>query len=232
MRNWTHLQPTPAIDTAAARAQFGWGDETIVLHAGNMGVKQGLHNVVDAAALAASRGDDVKFVLLGGGGDRARLEALGVGIPTLQFMPSLDDAQFAAAIGSADVLLVNEKAGVSEMAVPSKLTSYFSAGRPVVAATDPSGITADEVRAAGSGIVVPAGNPKLLLDAVLELGADKERCRLLGANGRRYRETVLDEDTAIDKLSDLLVRLTARESVNSASPFSELDLAKEARSII
>ena len=230
VRNWTHLRPAPEIDTVAARGRFGWGNETVVLHAGNMGVKQGLHNVIDAAALAASRGDNVRFVLLGGGGDRPRLEALGAGIPTLQFMPPLDDAEFAAAIESADLLLVNEKAGVSEMAVPSKLTSYFSAGRPVVAATDPSGITADEVRTAGAGVVVPAGNPKLLLDAVVELGADEERCRLLGASGRRYRETVLDEETAIDKLSALLMRVTARESVAPPPSFPELDLATETRS--
>ncbi|WP_409048150.1 glycosyltransferase [Microbacterium sp. HA-8] len=218
IRNWTHLPPAPAIDVDAARSQFGWGDETVVLHAGNMGVKQGLDNVVNAAELASQRGADVRFVLLGGGAERERLQGMGAGVPNLQFMSSLDDAQFAAALGSADVLLVNEKAGVSEMAVPSKLTSYFSAGRPVVAATDPTGITADEVRAAGAGVVVPAGKPASLLDTIVELGGDADRCTRLGASGRRYRETVLDEEAAIDKFSDLLTSLTAREPVAAASP--------------
>ncbi|MFI8593163.1 glycosyltransferase [Microbacterium sp. NPDC078428] len=233
VRNWTHLPTAPAIDVAAARRELGWGDETVVLHAGNMGVKQGLDNVVSAAELAASRGDKVRFVLLGGGSDRERLERLGRGIPTLQFLDALDDAGFAAALGSADVLLVNEKAGVSEMAVPSKLTSYFSTGRPVLAATDPTGITADEVRAADAGVVVAAGHPAKLLDAALALGADPDLCAQLGANGRRYRETVLDEEAAIDQFSAMIMRLCGHESVDE-SPHdpTEVPTSHEARSTV
>lgn len=207
VRNWTHLAPTPPIDRAAARAARGWGDEVVVLHAGNMGIKQGLGNVVDAANLAAERGDDVRFVLMGGGGERDRLKALGEGIPTLQFIDPLPDAEFSAALAAADILLVNEYPGVSEMAVPSKLTSYFSSGRPVIAATDSKGITADEVRAAGAGVVVPAASPKALLDASLSLGRDHARADELGASGKRYRETVLDETFAIESFATLLETL-------------------------
>ncbi|MTE23277.1 glycosyltransferase [Microbacterium sp. ZXX196] len=207
VRNWTHLPPAPDIDRAAARAKLGWGDVTIVLHAGNMGIKQGLDNVLDAAQLAHDRGANVRFVLLGNGGEHARLVAEGAHIPTLQFIDPLPDAEFAEALGAADVLLVNEKVGVSEMAVPSKLTSYFSTGNPVLAATDLRGITADEVRAADGGVVVDAGDPAALLDAAEALAADAEESARLGANGRRYRETVLDETFAIDRFATLLSRL-------------------------
>lgn len=207
IRNWTHLPPSPEIDVLSARRRFGWGDEAVVLHSGNMGVKQGLDNVVEAARLAEKRGDNVRFVLVGNGAERARLEAAGADISTLQFHPPLDDDQFAAALRAADVLLVNEKPGVSEMAVPSKLTSYFSAGRPVLAATDTTGITADEVRASEGGVVVPTGDPRALVDAAVTLAADKPLCRTLGENGRRYRHTVLDETFAIDRFATLLTRL-------------------------
>jgi glycosyltransferase involved in cell wall biosynthesis len=208
VRNWTHLPPAKTVDVAATRAQFGWSDdEEVVLHAGNMGVKQGLGNVIDAARLAAERGERVRFVLLGAGSELQRLKEAGSGIPTLQFLSPLNDADFAAALGSADCLLVNELPGVSEMAVPSKLTSYFSAGRPVIAATDVTGITADEIRNADAGVVVPAGDPAALLEAVSALAADPEGSRRLGANGRHYRSTVLDEESAIDQFTEMLRRL-------------------------
>jgi glycosyltransferase involved in cell wall biosynthesis len=209
VRNWTHLPPMPAVDIAATRARLGWSDdETVVLHAGNMGVKQGLDNVINAARAAADRGDRVRFVLLGAGSELGRLRAAGSALPTLQFLSPLNDADFAAALASADCLLVNERPGVSEMAVPSKLTSYFSAGRPVVAATDVTGITADEIRSADAGVVVPAGDPAALLDAVSMLSADADLSRRLGANGRQYRHTVLDEESAIDQFTTMLLRIT------------------------
>ncbi|MDZ8170735.1 glycosyltransferase [Microbacterium xanthum] len=207
VRNWTHLPPAPDIDRAAARARLGWGEEAVVLHAGNMGIKQGLDNVLDAAQLAHDRGANVRFVLLGNGAEHARLVAEGAHIPNLQFIDPLPDAEFAEALGAADILLVNEKVGVSEMAVPSKLTSYFSTGNPVLAATDMRGITADEVRAADGGVVVKAGDPSALLDAAVKLASDPEESVRLGANGRRYRETVLDETFAIDQFATLLSRL-------------------------
>lgn len=224
IRNWTHLGPQKPVDVAATRAAHGWqDDETIVLHAGNMGVKQGLENVVDTARLAAERGDRVRFVLLGTGSQLKSLEAAGRGIPNLQFIAPLGDADFAATLGSADLLLVNELAGVSEMAVPSKLTSYFASGRPVVAATDPTGITAQEVLTADAGIVVPAGDPDALLDAVRTLAEDHAERDRLGANGCRYREAVLGEGAAIDGLADLLQRVITGDTSGArpdASPFA------------
>ena len=80
VRNWTHLPPSPEVDVAATRAALGWAPgEIVVLHAGNMGVKQGLENVVDAARLASERELPVRFVLLGHGSERDRLKGLGEG---------------------------------------------------------------------------------------------------------------------------------------------------------
>jgi colanic acid biosynthesis glycosyl transferase WcaI len=215
VRNWTHLPPLPPVDVPAARERFGWKpDETVVLHTGNMGVKQGLANVIDTARVVEHRGDPVRFVLVGDGGERERLQALASGVGTVQFVPPLDDSDYAAALTSADILLVNELAGVAEMAVPSKLTSYFSAGRPVIAATDPSGITAGEVRAAAAGLVVPAGDPEELRNAALNLRADPDRAAAFGASGLRYRQTVLNEDTAIEKFTGMLhevIRIGGRD---------------------
>ena len=133
----------------------GWtADEVIVLHAGNMGYKQGLENVIAAASLAGSQRMPVRFVLLGDGNQRPRLEALAARVPAIEFLPPVDEADFPAVLGAADVLLVNERFGVAHMSVPSKLTSYFSTGKPVLAAADPDGLTAAELSAAGAGVVV------------------------------------------------------------------------------
>jgi glycosyltransferase involved in cell wall biosynthesis len=156
----------------------------------------------------------VHFILVGDGGERRKLVELASGISRLSFVPPLDDEQYRLALAAADVLLVNEKTGVSAMAVPSKLTAYFDASRPVVAATDPDGITASEVTAAGAGVVVPAGEPGRLLDAVMAIGADPEGARRYGLNGLRYRQQVLGQDTAIAQFQSLIRSLGSSPSGN------------------
>lgn len=231
VRNWSHLKPSPAPDSAAVRAQHGWAaDDTIVLHAGNMGAKQGLENVIDAARLADAAQLPIRFVLLGNGNQRAALENYAEGIDRLQFLDSLDDAGFNNALGTADILLVNEKPGVSEMAVPSKLTSYFSTGKPVIAATDPTGVTASEIDAASGGIVIQSGEPQTLVNACLELRNNPSRAEALGANGQVYRREVLSEQAALARFATLLQRLAAtsddRDSTATASAV-DLSLARK-----
>src|SRR3954453_9483781 len=66
--NWTHVEP-PAADRTLTRKRLGWDDhEIIALHSGNMGLKQGLENIVEAARRASSDGDGrVRFLLMGEG---------------------------------------------------------------------------------------------------------------------------------------------------------------------
>ena len=94
----------------------------------------------------------VRFVLVGNGSQRDDLQQRAdAHATTTQLLPPLADGDFTDILQAADILLVNELPGVAEMAVPSKLTSYFAAGRPVLAATDSTGITAQEVRGGRGG---------------------------------------------------------------------------------
>ena len=79
---------------------------------------------------------------------------------------------------AAGVLLVSEKPGMGAMAVPSKLTIYFTIGKPVVAATDPSSAAAAEVRAAARQ-VGGAGKraSREILDRVSAIRRYEEWCR-------------------------------------------------------
>ena len=205
IRNWAHLPSFETIGSMEAKSALGWpSGVTLAVHTGNMGLKQGLENIVEAARVAEERGEPVHFLLVGDGGERRRLEELARGISNISIVGPLDNERYQMALSAADVLLVNERAGVSEMAVPSKLTSYFHAGRPVIAATDPDGITASEVNAAGAGIVVAADEPTSLLEAVLSISADGAAASTFGTNGRRYRDAVLDQRVALEQWHQLL----------------------------
>lgn len=204
VRNWSHIPDLDDADRGRTRLAHGWrDDEIVVLHAGNMGAKQGLENVVSASQQADASGAHVRFVLLGDGNRREPLQQLGANAH-LQFLAPLPDDEFRAVLSAADILLVNERPGLKDMCVPSKLTSYFSAGLPVIAATDADSITAQEMTASGGGVRVDAGDPAALLAAAETLGRDPRRARQLGAAGRTFKHDRLSEPAAVASFDDVL----------------------------
>jgi len=208
IRNWTHIQEPNAAASGAFRAAHGWSpDDVIVLHAGNLGYKQGLENVIEAAVLAEQSHERVKFVLIGDGNQRRVLEREAAGLSAVQFLDSVSEDQFPAALGAADVLLVNERPGVAHMSVPSKLTSYFQAGKPVIAAVEPVGYTACEVTAAGGGICIPPGRPEILLAEALRISADRRLSTEFGDSGRRYSREILQREHSIDSYEEWIASL-------------------------
>lgn len=209
IRNWTHIHHDAVFDRAAVRARLGWApDETIALHTGNMGVKQGLENVIEAARLADALDSRVRFILLGDGNRREALHIAGQGISSLSFLKPLGDQEYSEALRAAEVLIVNECPELREMSVPSKLTSYFATGLPVVAATHTESATADEIRASGAGILVDPQRPSALLRGVERLRDNPGEAKRLGTAGPAYAAKVLSEVTAIGAYSQWLLDLT------------------------
>jgi putative colanic acid biosynthesis glycosyltransferase WcaI len=198
--NWSHVA-RPSQPRARTRARLGWQEgRTIVLHSGNMGLKQGLEVLVEAARQAP----DVQVVLMGDGNQRERLRTLGAGLPNLRFLPPADEAAFPDVLAAADVLAVTQRASVLDMSIPSKLTSYFAAGRPVVASVAEAGGTAQEVRRSDAGLVIPPEDPAALLAAVRKLADDPVAAEELGARGPAYAEDRLSREAGLARITGLL----------------------------
>ena len=206
--NWSHVS-IPDINREEVRRQMGWEPgEVIALHAGNMGVKQGLGTLVDVARRAVEACPDVRVVLMGDGSQRESLREAGKGLTRLEFVDPMPAGDFERALAAADCLLLNEKDGVVEMSVPSKLTTYFSAGKPVVAATHASSGAAQLIRDSGAGVVVRSGDAEAILEAVVDVVRDRERRDGMAHNGRRFAAEHLAAGTSLSLyeawLADLL----------------------------
>lgn len=214
VRNWTHVG-APTLDRAAARDRLGLSQDAVVcLHAGNMGYKQGLANVVECARLAAPSHPGLLFVLMGDGSQRAKLERLAAthGLANVRFLAIQPAEVFSSVLAAADVLLLNQLPTVTDMSLPGKLTSYFFSGRPVVAAVSADSETAGEVRASGAGLVVLPDDPCALLETLLELAADHSRREAFGAAGAGYARRTLTAEQALAGLESLVDAIAARRA--------------------
>jgi glycosyltransferase involved in cell wall biosynthesis len=196
--NWI-VRPAVTASIAETRQNLGWGTEQVVLHAGNMGLKQGLEQVLEAAAIAATSEPSIRFVLMGDGNQRGQLEEAAAQLPNVQFLPSQTDDDYAAALAAADVLLISQRATVADMSLPSKLTSYCAAGRPIVAAVRSDGATYREIQRTGAGMTSPAGDPESLLRALDQIRSDPGLAARLGAAGASYAATTLASSEGLER---------------------------------
>ena len=213
LANWAHI--TASVEPpATTRARLGWGDdETVVVHAGNMGLKQGLEQVIEAARLAHVSRARVRFVLMGDGNQRTALERGAAGLQTVAFRPFEPAATFADVLAAADVLLVSERPTVRDMSLPSKVTSYLAVGRPIVGAVVADGATARLLRSTGAARLVDAGDPDGLLRAIVELRDDPEAAKQLNSAGRAYVAGHLSPDLALARISDFVARVATSGAV-------------------
>lgn len=173
------------------RKELGVGaEDLVILHAGNMGAKQKLETVVDAAELGRAH-KDWRFVLVGDGATRNALmqRARDKALSNISFLPLQPKQTVPFMYGAADILVLHQAAEMVEAVAPSKLLSYMASGRPVVIAAHPNSEASRLVREAGCGLVVPAENPPALLDAIQSMAQDPARRVELGRTGRRYAES-------------------------------------------
>lgn len=183
--NWVETSKFTTSPDPAVRATLGaQNGETLVLHAGNMGAKQGLETVVDAAAELVN--ENIVVALVGDGSHRRKLEARAtrLGLTNLKFLPLQND--FPATLAAADVLVLAQRGRVIDSVAPSKLLSYMASGKPVVAAVSARSEAGRVVQMAECGIVVPPDEPGALADALLKLHRHKGAQAGLGASGRRF----------------------------------------------
>lgn len=175
-------------DGTFRRANGFSGEQFLVLHSGNMGKKQNLMNVVNAAEGSQDE-KDLAWVLVGQGEELPALKrAAEDRAPGLRILPLQPSEVMSQMYAGADLLLLNQIAAIEDAVIPCKLLTYMAAGRPIVAAVNENSEAAHIIRNANCGVIVPAEDFEALTAAVISLQKDVELRRVLGANGRIHAE--------------------------------------------
>jgi glycosyltransferase involved in cell wall biosynthesis len=122
-------------------------------------------------------------------------------------MPTQPEDDYARALLAADVLLLSERETSVDMSLPSKLTAYCAAGRPIIAAVREGGATWAEVDGIGAGLLVRAGDPEALLQALATLRGDPTLADDLGSKGLAHAKEKYSEEAALARAEELVGRL-------------------------
>lgn len=212
-------------DVAPNHGLRSWVDETggdaLVLTMCRLVPSKDLSTLLRTASLVISVRPRTRFILVGGGPLRQRLEAearsLGIG-DAVKFAGVIDGTEAPSAMASADIYALTSRYEGTSLVTLEAGTS----GVPVVS-TDVAG-TDDTIINGVTGIVVPIGDGRAFATALLGLLDDPVRRLAMGEAARRHVRTQFGREDAVAALTDLWTQTAFPGGSDlSGSGLSDLD---------
>ena len=183
-------------------------EDMVVIYAGAFGRVNNLDYMLDVAALLRDR-DDIKFILMGRGADRERLEAR-------KGLEQLDHVIFHDVMAKADLVRVLHTADVgvncvkdgeqNRVAFPNKVFDYFFAGLAVLTTAPAAGggYLQDLVQETRCGAGVDATRPQVAAELLGAWADDREGLEAMGQRSRELAEREYDRAILVDRLESVL----------------------------
>jgi colanic acid biosynthesis glycosyl transferase WcaI len=163
--------------------------EFLAVYAGNLGVKQGLDILLDAAELLRSS-TNIRIVLCGDGAERTTLEqSVGKrGLTNLAMLPLQSGVDYQELLVDADVSFITQQSGSGNAFFPSKLLVTLAHYSPVITVADDESALARAVKLGKFGINIIPGQPREVAQSLTEMAHDPTRLRDWALAGRTYVE--------------------------------------------
>lgn len=191
------------------RERYGWTGKTTFAYIGTVGMASGLDVVPRAAARLRARGrEDIHFVVVGDGAERASVERLAAreAAGMVTFTGLLPKQQMPAVLATVDVCLVHLRAApLFETVLPSKMFEAAATGRPILLGV--AGEASSLLQETGAGQTFPPEDDEALAAACERLADDPRLRAALGAAGRAQMTPKFDVDRLAQRYREELERL-------------------------
>jgi colanic acid biosynthesis glycosyl transferase WcaI len=162
-------------------------DDFLAVYAGNLGVKQGLDILLDAADLLGG-GKKIRIVIAGDGAAREELENEIRDRNNMSMLPLQYGTDYKELLVDADISLITQQGGSRNAFFPSKLLITLAYSCPIVTVADEESALARAVANGQCGKNILPGHAEQLANCLQKLSEDRQQLRHWGANGRAYVE--------------------------------------------
>ena len=220
MHHWSDGEEIYPVAPAAnkLRAQWGLQEKFVIGYSGNFGRAHDFSTLIEAAVHLSDH-DDIQFLLIGGGQQRAHVEEVvrNRDLKNVVFKPLQPKELIAQSIGAADAQVVSLLPRLEHCIVPSKFYGILAAGRPTLFIGDGNGEVARVVASADCGASVRIGEGEKLAEHILRMKEEPERRAEMGVNARLTLDKVFSRERAVSAWSDLMHTFRQKSAVTSRS---------------
>jgi len=170
VRNWVDLDLVQPMQTSLAYRQDLClrPDDFVVLYSGNIGAKQGVRLLIDAAKRLVGE-KDIVFAVAGEGPMRPEVEAAAANLPNLRVYDFQPESRYGEFLSIADVHVLPQERQTADLLLPSKLGGMLASGRRIIITADAGAELADFVGDCCE--LTAAGDSEALAAAVLSAKA-------------------------------------------------------------
>ena len=168
------------------RQQWGLESKFVVTYTGALGMANDIPTILRAAE-RLQRNKDIIFLVVGDGKERKNLEeaAYQKNLLNVRITGSVTKAEMPEVIAASDICVATlQNIPMFKTVYPNKVFDYMAAGKPTILAID--GVIRKVVEEAKGGVFVPPGDDATLANTVLDLKADRQCMRAMGAAARSY----------------------------------------------
>ncbi|NBB79014.1 MAG: WcaI family glycosyltransferase [Verrucomicrobia bacterium] len=164
-------------------------DAFLVSYSGNLGVKQGLGQIIEAAAYLRHE-STVRFVICGDGVMRRTLkEAITErNLTNVTVLPLQPFSVYHSLLVDSNLCLVTQQANSGAAFLPSKLLNILAFQRPILAVADDSSAVATLCREEGCGWLVPPDDTEAFARKINHGRSDREGLQAVAARGHAFVE--------------------------------------------
>ncbi len=196
--NWVDVDDIYPLATASEfKIKLGiLPNQVVVLYSGNMGEKQGLDIVLEAAVKLQDN-PDIRFVLCGDGAVKLRLQKKYQGLSNVIWMSLQPLEMLNELLNLADVHLLPQRDNVADLVMPSKLLGMLASGRPVVTTAHTDTQVGKIV--SQCGIIALSDNDCALSEALISLASNLDERNRLGRIGRKIAEEQFSKELVLKK---------------------------------
>jgi len=196
---------------------------------GTIGMAHGLQVVVEAARiLKEEKRDDIRFVLVGDGADRKRLEeeARRLGVDDMVVFTGRQPKQrMPGILASSDACLIHLRGcELFGTVIPSKIFETMAMGRPIIMGVQ--GEACDMVLDADAGLEMEPDSVESLVQCVEKLADDPASAFAHGTAARAYVAEHFNRDRLADRMRRVLEAVGGRPT-REAAVEAEATVAEE-----